>query len=236
MEKGYSMTSIFIKTCRKDFEWLKYCLRSINMYARDFAELVIVCDELDRRDLEYVNTDGAIVHFVPNHRNGYIHQQMIKLIADTFCSSEHILFVDSDCVFFAPFCPGDFTRDGKPILLKTRYGELGGGECWKPITEHYLGGTVEFEYMRRIPLIFDRRTLAELRIAYPALLCQLDTLRDRNFSEFNALGAFAEREHPERYTIIDTADEITPKFAEQFWSWGGITPEILAKIEAMLEC
>lgn len=229
------MTSIFIKTCRKDFEWLRYCLRSIFIYGRDFEEVVVVCDESGRSDIEYVNTDGVTVHFVPDHRNGYIHQQVVKLLADTYCRSDRILFVDCDCVFFAPFCPGDFLRGSKPMLLKTRYGDLGGGECWKPITEHYLGGTVEFEYMRRMPLIFDRRTLESLRTAYPSLLGQLDKLTDRQFSEFNALGAFAERTHPELYTIIDTADEIPPKFAEQFWSWGGITPEIRTKIEAMLE-
>lgn len=228
--------SIFIKTCRKDFEWLQWCLRSIRRYGRGFKELVIVCDESGRSDLSFVNTEGAKVQFCRDHHNGYIHQQMVKLAADTKCASENILFVDSDCVFFAPFCPEDFMRNGKPILLKTRYGALGDGDVWKGITESYLGGTVEWEYMRRMPMMLSSITLRKLRSAYPRLLDQLDELSDRRFSEFNALGAFADRDHPEIYTIIDTETEIPPRVAEQFWSWGGIHPDTLQKIKAMLEC
>lgn len=225
-------TSIFIKTYKKDLKWLRYSLQSIEKYASGFSEIVIVADE----DCKDSLASNCTTHYVPIHHNGYVQQQAIKLVADTYCTSDYILFVDSDCVFFRPFNPNTFIREGKPILLKTQYGNLGGGEVWKSITESVVGWTVDFEYMRRLPLMYHRDTLKKFRDRFPNLLSKLNVMQTRDFSEFNAVGAFIDKEDPEGYDIVDTKDWIPEAVARQFWSWGGISPEIKEEIERILEC
>lgn len=47
------------------------------------------------------------------------------------------------------------------------------------------------------------------------------------FSEFNAIGAIAERDMADDYAIIDTeAIDMPPNKVYQGWSWGGLTPEV----------
>lgn len=227
--------SIFVKTCRKDLEWFRYSLLSMARWGRGFSELVVVTDE-DCRGLLEVMEQACSISYVPTTSNGYIQQQAIKLEADRYCSSEHILFVDSDCVFFKPFTPFSFMRYGKPILLKTRYGNLGGGEAWKAITESVVGWDVEFEYMRRLPLMYRKDTFPKFRERFPQLLPKLDMMQTRDFSEFNAIGAFIEKESPEGYDIVDTKDWIPEAVAKQFWSWGGISDEIKNEMERMIAC
>lgn len=229
-------TSIFIKTCLKDLEWLRYSLLSIAKWGSGFSEIVIVADE-DCRGLallpSWVNYS---INYVPVPHNGYIQQQAIKLVADKYCWSDYILFVDSDCVFFRPFTPDSFMRDGKPVLLKTRYGNIGGAEAWKAITESVVGWEVEFEYMRRLPLTYRRDTFKKFRERFPTLISMLAAMQTRDFSEFNAIGAFIEKEDSEGYYIVDTEDWIPDAVAKQFWSWGGISPEIKNEMEGMITC
>lgn len=58
------MTSIFIKTNYKDFEWLKYLLSSIEKYSNDFESVVIVSDEGPIIPNEYLNMIKKIPIFV----------------------------------------------------------------------------------------------------------------------------------------------------------------------------
>jgi hypothetical protein len=217
-------TAIFIKTYIKDLEWLKHCLDSISRFASGFSEVILVADE-DCRGLIPKNTCVTKVVFVKSWQNGYIQQQYEKLRAHELTEADTILFVDSDCVFFRPFCPDDFIVDGKPVLLKTRYESVGDGIVWKRLTESTLRFAVDFEYMRRMPLIYRRDTLIALRNAYPEMRSILFRMPGRDFSEFNVLGAFIERYESTQYHILNTeTDCLPPLFCRQFWSWGGITP------------
>lgn len=218
-------TSIFIKTCLKDLEWLRYCLESIRKYAVGFDEVVIVADRSCIGHINSILNGTERVAYVKDQENGYIYQQYVKLHADAYVRSECVLFVDSDVVFHTEFTPEEFMRDGKPILLKTRYGNLGLGDMWKGVTESHLGWTIEFEYMRRMPLLYLKDTLTAFRNAYPELVQRIREMPGRSFSEFNAIGAFIERYEPHKYFIVDTEVWSKPMVAKQFWSWGGITEE-----------
>jgi hypothetical protein len=231
-----SQMSIFIKTCKKDIEWLAYCLRSIDRFlASGTAGVTLVADADCKGELPVY--DFEHVYYIPTPSNGYIEQQRIKLLADMFVpeTTNYILFVDSDCVFHKPFALGDFLRDGKPLLLRTRYGELGGAEAWKGITESYLGLPVEHEYMRRMPLLYRKDTLSRIRSHYPDLNSRLEILGSRAFSEFNFIGGFIQHFEPHLYSIVNTEDELPEPLCKQFWSWGGLSPTIYAEIESMLQ-
>lgn len=80
-----------------------------------------------------------------------------------------------------------------------------------------------------------------------------------DFSEFNAIGAWLDKFHSARYNFIDTHEKVIEEkdvkrgktgiqhvstitykdlplpvnHVKQYWSWGGLTPEILAEMEAV---
>ena len=228
-------TSIFIKTWSGDIPWLKYCLQSIKLYGSGFEEVVIVADESCVQDV-YPIADGARVIPVGDWTNGYIQQQWVKLNADQYTDADQILFVDSDCVFHTPFTPESYMRDGKPILLKTDYQLLGSSIVWQAITSDFVGWYVDYEYMRRLPWMYKRSSLQNFRKTYLKLYNHLYGMEDRSFSEFNVLGAYIDRFEKDQYYISDTSVWMSESVAEQFWSWGGITPEIQTRINQYLKC
>jgi hypothetical protein len=201
---------------------------------------VIVADSDCREEMSKLPQIGQEVVFVDMWKNGYIQQQWVKINADQYTKTDHVLFVDSDCVFHTQFSPESFTKDGRPILLKTSYSELlqseGGrvAQKWKGITESIVGWNIEWEYMRRLPMTIHSSTLASFRQMIPRLESHLRSLRFHEFSEFNAIGAFIEKREPEKYCITDTSVWMHTAVAEQFWSWGGLTEEINSKIEGYL--
>lgn len=226
-------TCIFIKTWKKDLPWLRYCLRSIEKYVTGHDEVVIVADD-DCRELETWTTCDPRVIYVPIHHNGYVFQQIIKLRAAEYTTCDLLLYVDSDCVFNKPTTPESFLVERKPLLLKTRYDLVGEAICWKAITEGVVGWPLHYEYMRRLPFVFWRSTVDSFREWKPELISYLYRKTDRVFSEFNALGAYADRFEQHRYSIRDTADYLPESRLLQFWSWGGLTPEIRQQIEEVL--
>jgi len=224
---------IFIKTWLNDLEWLGYCLRSINKFVTHDG-VVIVCDNSARLMLQSMETYGADIQYVGDTVNGYITQQVFKLNAHTRIPDEHILFVDSDCVFTNPVSVLDYMSGGKPCWLKTKYGSLDGGEVWKAITEKAVGWPVAWEYMRQLPILVLRSTLAGFQTQFPKLNTKLLRLTTRQFSEFNALGAYAEKFQEDQYVFVDTDTSPPHTTVRQFWSWGGMTDEIRAEIEEVL--
>ena len=106
---------------------------------------------------------------------------------------------------------------------------------WRGITESIVKWPVEWEYMRRCPLMFLSSTIRSARKRFPRLQDHLMRLTDSGFSEFNFLGAFVEHVEPEKYCAINTIKFLPPCPAKQFWSWGGITPEIQSEIEGYLQ-
>lgn len=228
--------SIFIKTWKDDVKWLPYTLRSIAKYAVGYSEVVIVTDRSCAVDVKTLNEVAgfARVIVVEDWENGYIQQQWIKLSADAFIHSDYVLFVDSDCIFHTTFSEQSFMRDSKPILLKTKYGNLEGAEAWKPITEAFMGFAVDYEYMRRLPWMYRTSSLTNFKNKYPHTFNHLSEMTDRSFSEFNALGAFIDNYENDQYYVSDTEVWCPESVAKQYWSWGGITPEIQTEINSFL--
>lgn len=218
-------TSIFIKTWENDLEWLQLSLKSILKHASGIDDIIIAADASCVSHV-YPMAGPARVISVPDWENGYIQQQWVKLNADLYTDSEYILYVDSDCVFKKAFSPESFMRDGQPVLLKTPYTSLDSGSVWKPITEDFVGWEVEYEYMRRLPWMYRRSSLTNFKHYFENLEHHLTSMEDRSFSEFNALGAYIDRFEQDKYFISNTEEWLPEEVSQQFWSWGGVTPEI----------
>lgn len=227
-------TSIFCKGCRKDRFFMEYLLRSLEKFASGFLEIIVVLPEMDRLHFEGVSFHGSSVRWVdePDGQN-YLRQQVFKLRSDEYCAGDLIFVIDSDCFFFDAITPEMFAPTGKPISLLRHWENVGTAEQWRPIVEKFLTFQMIFEGMAALPFIIDRRVLPLIReYAQATHGCSIDEyiLRQPNneFSEFNALSAFAHRFTPHLYDwkIADPESDGFPRRHWQRWSWdeAGVGP------------
>lgn len=222
---------IFIRSYEKDFVWLEYALRSIHKNVTGFRNIIVAVP--DARPLSHLTAEQVIE--IEDLPDGYIGQQLTKMQAWRYTDADAILFWDSDVVAIEPVDVLEFKSDGKPIIYKTKYTSI--DVPWKPITESCLGFPVTYEYMRRMPLLYWANTIRnteEYICGYHdcTLREYLSNINHRAFSEFNAIGALAEKYYPDQYVFIDTETvEMPPIKVVQFWSWGGVTNEIKRQLD-----
>lgn len=226
---------IFIRTYKNDLPWLEYCLRSIQKFVTGCDEIVICIPEPQKSLLDSWGLTKERIVTCPVYADDYLGQQISKLKADEYCQSDRILFVDSDCVFNRQVN----IKDLKPEIYKTHYSKVGDAICWKEPTEKALKKKVNYEYMRRLPLMYLSDTVKDCReyleLTHGVTVEQYITSQPfRKFSEFNVLGAFAEK-FSDKYTFLNTDNGVKEGMILQSWSWGGITPEIKTKIEDILK-
>jgi hypothetical protein len=233
---------IFIRSYKNDFEWLKYCLRSIKKFCKGFNDVHVAVPNEDVSALDFL--DGEIAHGVCDKCEGYLAQQVTKMYADNFCNADYILHVDSDCIFFKETHPEDFFEHEKPIVL---YDENVMAVCpiystirptpWPEIAKLTLGWFDEKEYMRRLPIIYPRWIYPEFRkfvqqVQKHDLETWICAQPYRQFSEFNTLGQWANRFHNDKFTWLKSGEKET--CATQHWSWGGVEQH-MQKIEQILK-
>lgn len=231
-------TAIFIKSYRNDFKWLSGCLRSIQKFATGFSEIVIAIPDTD--SLDHLTAE-RVVKVKESEGRGYMFQQSVKMLADAFTDADHILLVDSDCLFTAPVTPESFLTDGKPNWLHTPWANVGDDakRAWGEVMRKCVGENPPSEFMRRLPQIVPRWALEEFRgfIAKKhgvSLEYYIMNQPGRHFSEFNCLGFFLWLNHHDKINWINTDDGVPPTVVRQFWSWGGVTPEIKEERKAIL--
>lgn len=233
-------TAIFIKTWVNDFPWLKYCLASIEKFASGYDEIIVAVETQDINQFE--NQFGNWMHMIKvipvinPGIDGYMFQQICKLNAWLHTKCDYIQFMDSDCMFTRPVTPDDFIENGKPIILMTKYSSLGGSIPWQKPTETYMGSSVLYEYMRTNGLMYHKDTLVQISVYHPNLIWEIKQIRDRSFSEFNFIGAFAHKHVANKYAFKDTETDVWEPFPIlQKWSWGGLTPEIRDELNLILQ-
>ncbi len=231
---------IFIRTYSKDIPWLTYALKSIHKYITGYRNIIVAIPMDQVRLLSHLSVEKVVgVHDL---EDGYLGQQLTKMQAYKMTDADAVVFWDSDVVATRPIdIPTEYFKDGKPIVYKTRYSSINanGQACpWQPITAKAVGFVPVWEYMRRMPLVYLTRTLALCedymeRKHSRTLASYLHAQPHRAFSEFNALGAYAEENAADRYHFIDTESiDMPPCAVDQMWSWGKITDEVMEKMRA----
>lgn len=231
-------TDIFLRTYHKDLEWLNYALASIHKHVTGYRNIIITIPRGQGHLLSHLTAEKVIeVHDLPD---GYLGQQLTKMEAWQHTDADCVLFWDSDVIASEPIdIRTEYFHEGKPILYKTRYSSI--DSPWKAITEKAVGFPVEWEYMRRMPLVYWRDTLGDAcvwieNLQGVSLWPYLEAQPLRHFSEFNAIGAFAEFVEADRYHIVDTESiDMPPNKVQQHWSWGGITNEVQQSINKALQ-
>jgi hypothetical protein len=225
------MIDIFYKSYAKDFEWLYYSLKSIKKYLTGYNKIVIVIPEQDKELLNYdiINELNCEIHFVNEYGNGYIYQQFIKMTAHKYCNSKFILYSDSDLIFNTNIDLQNFIIDEKPEILYTDYSKVGDAICWKEVTEKFMGRELNYEFMRRLPLIYHRSTIVEINERYNI---EDIVMSSSTFSEFNAIGAWVFYNQSDKYKLTNTDNwSYAPPIGKQYWSHGGLTNEIKSEIQ-----
>lgn len=231
-------TDIFIRTYHKDIEWLNYALASIHKHVTGWRKIVITIPHGQGHLLSHLTAETVVE--VEDMEDGYLGQQLTKMEAWKYTDADCVLFWDSDVIATEPIdIQQEYFKDGKPILYKTKYSSLPG--CpWQGMTEKAMCRPVQWEYMRRMPILHlsdclvDACLLVQTAQGLP-LLTYLEQQPHKAFSEFNVIGAFAELNMADQYTILDTeAIDMPPNKVYQGWSWGGITPEVREVINKAL--
>lgn len=220
---------ILVVSYAKDAEWTRYCLASIQKFARGFGSVFLV---VPRQHLEHFDKVPARIHAFDERPAplGHLHHLLMKCTADEISPyADFILHLDADCIFAEPVTPEDYFVDGKPVLLYQAYDSMTEDcSCWKQPTQDALGFEVEYEFMRRHPAVHYRQFYKVLRHHVSTVNKQpfADYLFSRKpnfpvgFSEFNALGALAFHQGWD-YHFIDLAKEPRPPDKLiQFWSHG----------------
>lgn len=211
---------ILIRTYSGDKEWLRYCLASIKKHEPEIG-ITIVAPKGHDVGCDCVQVD-------PVHHDGYVDQQYTKLRANLFVPEDttHVVHIDSDCILMGKL--SDLFVDEKPLMLKTPWEMIDAqASVWRGITAQRIGFDPPFEYMRRMPLIYPISIYSAISDYLFSRLGPWEqwfpTINGRKLSEFNLLGAYADRFMGEQFHWINTAtDPLPPLTVKQAWSWGGI--------------
>jgi len=220
---------LFTKTCRKDLEWFKLCVRSIFSNLRYTSlEWVIVCDQGEKDEINKLMV-GESIQFIGHEKirvieiqelwgdcmhiqNGYFRQQWVKMNAHRAFPKGYILNWDSDTIALKQFSATDFKHLGKPILYFTPFNDLMTG---RDRTVHegrrrfvcriFEMKEVAFEWMRNMPIWSNAEILrvgAE-RPEWGRFRYALETNAE-GISEFNIIGELTHQFFPDAYEFRNT--------------------------------
>jgi len=227
------MVSIFIRTYHKDVKWLDYCLASIHKNLTGWDEIVVCIPVGQESLLSHLTTERVVTCRI--YKDDYLGQEISKIKSHQHCKGDYILFVDSDVMFYPGARVEDYFSNNLPVILKQHYSKVGAAICWKEPTENLFKQTIEFEYMRRAPQLFHRSTLEKFNTSFPDIENHIIRQPYRKFSEFNALGFYAELMQPDEYVFMDVDKEPLPvNKCKQMWSWSGLTDEDKAEIKNII--
>lgn len=246
------IVDIFICTYWKDANWLEFCLRSVEKYAKGFRQTIVAYPERDAATLKPVCDKFSFVvqkTFV-EEGDGHLYQNAVKTSCDTFSDAEYFFHLDSDCMFLEEACPEDYMTDGVCDIVYAPYSELlnahGGSEVpWQKITARALGADVSIETMRRFPMMYPRWLYKWTRDRVsevnhrPFLDYALHAFPIppgwRGYSEFNALGCAAFYFHRNKFYFYATRNTLKPAKVKQFWSHSGLTEDERKQLETILK-
>lgn len=151
---------IFIKTCKKDHNWLKWCLASIEKNAEEFDGLCVVTDTDDDLIDNYLNIihrlNGKIVKVKEPETNlshncqdglGYIWMQNIKLLWNNYCDFDAVLQIDSDCIIEYLLTPNYFIANDKYKWFVRSWGMAEKAQIHREPLNKILGKNSRYEHM-----------------------------------------------------------------------------------------
>ncbi len=242
-----SDAQLFIRTHRRDLDWLRVNLAStVKYWTSGFSPLIIATPDCEPHMPAEASLLGAKVIYElewPDKRRAteWIAQQADKYVDS---SVEAILFHDSDSLFVMPCNASDFCNrtSGAPTIIYSEYLELleGSTNPWdheayigyrKYVTAG-LGRCPPAEYMRQQPFLFYLDTIRACREEVEkrsgkTFKAFMEGFLSRHSSEFNLFGAYAWFFERERYDFVSTTEAPVSR-VRTFHSWTQ-TPQTCAE-------
>jgi len=239
---------IFISSYRRDFQWLKYCLKSLEKFCQGFCDKPVVA--VPEQDLPLASHLGGLAHFVPRPDVpgcGMMSAQRAMLQADIYCPRADIIHITgSDNFVLEEYVANDFVPGGKVVIYHRPYAAMPGKpiagqhhvQNWAIGVKQLFGATPEFEYMCQKPSLYPSALFVETRRQIEAhsggkKWFEYVQFADKTtFSEKNILGYVAHRLAPHLcHSVLESnywgegpklgfIEYKRPMIA--FWSWGGL--------------
>jgi len=229
---------IFIKSCKRDFLWLTYCLRTLEKFwKRPRPKILLALDK--GCAIPPACPEKECLFLVP-WADGYTHAMVVKATADLLMPGcDPILLLDSDTMFTGPCSLDDMIEDGKLMVQYARWEDddsdtrRSAKQVWVPAVREAIGVNLDADFMVSTPCIYWRNTfervreLVETKHGKPfmeALRSDVAFEKDNflnhpfTFCENECLGYVASLQ--DRYILQDFrhAGKIIP--LRQFWSHG----------------
>lgn len=209
-------TSILIVTYDKDLEFLKYSLKSIAKFCRFYNEVVVVIDDHEndcvetKKYLESIGQKYFINKEAKHITKGYIRQQYIKLFSEKYFDDKtnFVCHVDSDNIFNAFNSPNIFFKGYKPILGMQKWSQMP-NRSFEESTKQTVGFNVEYNFMRRMPLVYPKSIFKNLREHIIGLHGDIKSFLNsmKKFSEYNVIGSYAYKFNRDSFYWVDVIQD-----------------------------
>ena len=219
--------AVLTVTFDNDLKWLSKSWYSYKMFCKDYSSYNVIIDDHEN-DCEQSKSwleENSINYYIDTEAKhiqvGYVRQQYMKFYCDEYvpADTDWICHVDSDSLYYAEHTPDVyFGKTGKPVMLiesydaieKNHTGESNGH--WRDIITEALklDHPVDYEFMRRMPLLYPTWLFKEVREWFVDNhgMTIFEYLKDKdNFTEYNFLGAYCWKYHRDLYEWVDVADE-----------------------------
>jgi hypothetical protein len=239
---------LFIRTHRRDLDWLKVCLQSAQKFwASDYPPVVVATPDCEGAFPIEIKEMGASVFFEPQWPYRHAGTNYLGLSADLYSEAPMILITDSDCMFRMPVSAESFMQSDKIILR---------GEPWETVKDPVnqicidtyrvfikegTGIWAAYETMRHHPFMYFREDFAGARnliqkttgLSTRAWLEKWSAEHQEGLlSEFNLMGAYclnADRPYVVLPTILWDDQKI-----RQFHSWSQTPLSVWDQVSAIL--
>jgi hypothetical protein len=235
---------ILIVTYKKDFPYLKWCLRSIAKFAKGFhsTKLLVptedVAGALDiiREIPEPREVPFVVGSYAEKEGKGMLWHMRQIMYADKWCDADIIGHIDADCIFDSPITPDNWLKNGKIILRYEPFKSIckrhDAMSRWQECTQKILPFPVMHETMRGHPEVYHRSTYPlareiierKVNIRIDEYILSCENAFPQTFCEHVTLGNVAMERQPELYEAIrQESDCPTPdNQVFQAWSHGAI--------------
>lgn len=236
---------ILMVSYRKDIEFAKASLASINKFATGFGGVTIMVPLEDVHEFRLIAAPYGykVYGFYEPPGKGMLCHMVHECQADLHCpDADLILHLDSDCLFVAPVSPADYIHDNKPIMYRELFSNFQQHPHrvkWQKCVLDATGILPDYETMVRHPSVHWNYTYLRTRerikqhtgMDFDQYILSCQNEYPQTFAEYPTLGAVAILDFPKDYCWIDYNDggrdygfQHDRDKLKSFWSHGGIEP------------
>lgn len=209
-----------IVTFRRDIDFLKYCLRSIEKYATGFSGITLVVPESEKKYFAWVGDRAKLRYIAEPDNKGMLAHEIAVCRADEHCpKADFVVHMDADCMLWRATTPSAFIPGGKCLMVYERYAAITNPNrhIWKRVVTKCAGFEPQFETMVRHPQVYPRALYPRVRKIvedatgreFGEYVYSCENNFPQGFAEFPLLGAVGLRDMPDLFAAMeyDHADD-----------------------------